>query len=118
MEVKSEFLRCFSNLVYSYVNVWGLVVVKELLDLQFASSLHLERRNRRTEEEGVTGLGSGGRTKKERRWFCVPVFLFLWMGQASGSWIRVSGGKKSGKVLLSVSWGFFFPFWMERRRRG
>ena len=43
MEVKSEFLRCFSNLVYSYVNVWGLVDVKELLDLQFASGLHLER---------------------------------------------------------------------------
>ena len=39
MEVKSEFLRCFSNLVYSYVNVWGLVDVKEkeLLDLQSAS---------------------------------------------------------------------------------
>ena len=47
MEVKSEFLRCFSNLVYSYVNVWGLVDVKELLDLQFASGLHLERRYRK-----------------------------------------------------------------------
>ena len=49
----------FSNLVYSYVNVWGLVDVKELLDLQFASGLHLERR-----------------IKEERRWFCVPVSLF------------------------------------------
>ena len=35
------------------------------------------------------------------------------MGQASGSWIRVSGGKKSGKVLLSVNWGFFFLFEWE-----
>ena len=64
---------------------------------------------RRGTGEGVPGR----RISEERRWFCVPVFLFLWMGQASGSWIRVSGGKKSGKVLLSVSWGFFFPFGWE-----
>ena len=120
MEVKSEFLRCFSNLVYSYVNVWGLVDVKELLDLQFASGLLLERR-----------------FKEEGRWFCVPVslfsemVLFLWMrrgkkwkelmvlflrmGQASGSSRRVSGGKESGKVPVSVTWKFFFP-WTGRRR--
>ena len=29
-----------------------------------------------SEEEGVTGLGPGGRIKEERRWFCVPVSLF------------------------------------------
>ena len=66
--------------------------------------------------EGVTGLKPGGRIKEERRWFCVPVFLFLWMGQASGSWRRVSGGKESGKVPMSATW-WFFP-WTGRRRRG
>ena len=34
-------------------------------------------------------------------------------GSGFWSWIRVSGGKKSGKVPLSVTWGFFFPFGWE-----
>ena len=42
--------------------------------------------------------------------FYVPVPVD---GSGFWSWIRVSGGKKSGKVLLSVSWGFFFPFGWE-----
>ena len=42
--------------------------------------------------------------------FYVPVPVD---GSGFWSWIRVSGGKKSGKVSLSVSWGFFFPFGWE-----
>ena len=52
----------------------------------------------------------------KRQWLCVPVFLFLWMGQASGSWRRVSRGKESGKVPLSVTWSFFFLFGREEER--
>ena len=70
MEVKSEFLRRFliwSAPMYLYrVYTW-----------------------RRGTGEGIPGR----RISEERRWFCVPVFLFLWMGQASGSWRRVSGGR-------------------------
>ena len=40
--------------------------------------------------------------------FYVPVPVD---GSGFWSWIWVSGDKKSGKVLLSVTWGFFFPFW-------
>ena len=82
----------------------------------------------------------GRRSRKERRWFCVPVYLFsemvlsfgregersrkellvlfLRMGQASGSWRRVSGGKESGKVSMSATWRFFSFLWTGRRRRG
>ena len=42
--------------------------------------------------------------------------LLLRMGQASGSWRRVSGGKESGKVSMSVARRFFF--WTGRRRGG
>ena len=46
--------------------------------------------------------------------FYVPVPVD---GSGFWSWIRVSGGKKSGKVLLSVTWGFFFPFGREEKER-
>ena len=49
----------------------------------------------------------GERSRKE-----LP-FLVLWMGQASGSWRWVSGGKESGKVPMSVTWRFFFLFGRE-----
>ena len=44
--------------------------------------------------------------------------LLLRMGQASGSWRRVSGGKESGKVSMSVTRRFFSFLWTGRRRRG
>ena len=52
----------------------------------------------------------GERSRKEL------LVLFLRMGQASGSWRRVSGGKEFGKVPMSVTWRFFFLFGREEER--
>ena len=56
------------------------------------------------------------RAKKELVQGKELLVLLLRMGQASGSWRRVSGGKESGKVSMSVARRFFL--WMGRRRRG
>ena len=61
-------------------------------------------------EPGVT---AEKRARKELVQEKELLVLLLRMGQASGSWRRVSGGKESGKVSMPVAWRFFFLFGRE-----